>query len=448
MFTFQKLFYLPNHLLSMMRAQKDEKEIGIEVFYTNSKGIGGKLRKTAQDFIVKELSSPPPRVDKGDYAILKIRVKKWETNRLIRQLSRQLGISRNRIGFAGTKDRRAITTQLISIRASLENVENINMKDVEVLESYASTKGLSLGDLLGNSFDITIRDIECSEKEAEKIISENLKVLNDLGGFPNFFGHQRFGVVRPITHLVGKKLMEGDFKGAVHTYLGNPQDVEGKDSFEARKALGEGVGYAEALKLFPKHLGFEKALLNHLINNEDDYIGAISSLPKNLSMMFVHAYQSFVFNRILSKRIESGLLTSEPLIGDLVLPLDSNGLPDHKKWIEVSQDNINKIKKRITEKKAFISCLVPGAEAGLAKGEQGEIEMRIIEEEKLSLEDFIIPQIKELSSKGMRRELVSPLRDFVYEIGGEGIRMKFKLLKGCYATALAREFMKTDMLRY
>ena len=66
----------------------------------------------------------------------------------------------------------------------------------------------------------------------------------------------------------------------------------------------------------------------------------------------------------------------------------------------------------------------------MAKGEQGEIEMRIIEEEKVSSEDFIIPQIRELSSKGMRRELVSSLRDFVYEVEDDGIRMKFKLLKG------------------
>jgi len=165
-------------------------------------------------------------------------------------------------------------------------------------------------------------------------------------------------------------------------------------------------------------------------------------------MMFVHAYQSFLFNRILSHRIEKDLLGPEPLIGDIVLPLDSDGLPDHKKWIDVSEDNIEKIRKRILEGKAFISGLIPGADVRLAKGEQGEIERMVMEEVGVEPKDFVVPKMKELSSKGTRRELISPKKDFSYEIEDEGVKMRFELIKGCYATALLREFMKTDMLSY
>ena len=164
--------------------------------------------------------------------------------------------------------------------------------------------------------------------------------------------------------------------------------------------------------------------------------------------MFVHAYQSYLFNRILSIRIEKGLLTSQPLIGDIVLPVDNNGLPDHKKWIDVTKDNIEKIGKRIREGKAFISGLVPGAEVRLAGGEQGDIEKIVIEEAGVEPKDFIIPKMRALSSKGIRRELISPLKDFTYEIENEGVRMCFELMKGCYATSLLREFMKTDVLSY
>jgi tRNA pseudouridine13 synthase len=432
----------------MIKASDDERGIGIEVFYTNTRGIGGKLRKNAEDFIVGEISSPPLKDVDGEYTIARIRAKNWETNRLIRQLSKRLGISRKKIGFAGTKDRRAITTQLISIKAPMEDVKGMRMKDFELLDVYPARKELSMGDLKGNRFDIMIRDLELSETETEQLVSKTLEDLKALEGFPNFFGHQRFGAVRPITHTVGKKLIEGDFKGAVLTYLGNPVDIESLEAVEARKAIDEGKSYSEALALFPKYFGFEKALLNHLIKNEDDYIGALETLPKNLSMMFVHAYQSYLFNRILSIRIEKGLLTSQPLIGDVILPVDTNGLPDHKKWIDVTKDNIDKIEKRIEEGKAFISGLVPGAEVRLAGGEQGEIEKIVIEEAEVEPKDFIIPKMRELSSKGTRRELVSSLKDFTYEIENEGVRMCFELMKGCYATSLLREFMKTDVLSY
>jgi tRNA pseudouridine13 synthase len=425
-----------------------EKEIGLEVYYTDTKGIGGKLRKSAEDFVVCEISEPPHPVEDGEYTIVKLRAKNWETNRLIRQLSRRLGISRRRIGFGGTKDRRAVTTQLFSIKAPLKDVENINLKDVEISEIYSSTRGLNLGDLAGNAFDIIIKDIQCLESETEQLVSETQKELGGLFGFPNFFGHQRFGTLRPITHVVGRKIIEGDFKGAVYAYLGNPTEFEGKESFDARSMIGDGVDYAEALKMFPKQLSFERAMLNHLVKNDDDFIGAITALPKNLTMMFVHAYQSYLFNRILSKRIQSQLSPAEPQIGDIVLPLDSKGLPDYKKGIDVSSDNIEKVTKKISQKKAYLSALVPGAEGRYASGVQGEIERKVVEEEGISPEDFIIPQIRELSSKGRRRAIVSPINNFEYEMVKGGIKMQFELPKGCYATSLLREFMKTDMLKY
>ncbi|UCE36870.1 MAG: tRNA pseudouridine(13) synthase TruD [Thermoplasmata archaeon] len=432
----------------MMNARDDEKGIGLEVFYTDSIGIGGKLRKTAEDFIVDEISLPPAKDEEGEYTIVRLKAKNWETNRLIRQMSKRLGISRKRIGFAGTKDRRAVTTQLISFKMPLENVKQLSFKDLDILDSYSSKKGLSLGELIGNRFDIVIRDFECSDSKAKELVAEIQEKLTALGGFPNFFGHQRFGAVRPITHMAGRKIIEDDFEGAVLTYLGNPTELEGEEAFKARKAVEDGISHSEALRIFPKHLNFEVAMLNHLVKNENDYIGAIAILPKNLSMMFVHAFQSYLFNRLLSQRIRKGLLSKEPLIGDIILPANKQGLPDIKNEILVTKDNIDKIKKRIKERKAFVTGLVPGVYGNFAEGEQGEIEMRILEEEKVSMDDFVVPKMRELSSKGRRRALVAPLNDSRYEVEKSQVKLHFELTKGCYATSFLREIMKTDMLNY
>jgi tRNA pseudouridine13 synthase len=432
----------------MMEAKEEESAIGLEVFFTDTKGIGGKLRKSSEDFIVDEVSIYPEEDEAGGFTIAEIRVNNWETNRLIRQMSRQLGISRKRIGFAGTKDKRGISTRLFSFKATRDQVNKIRLKDVELLKVYHARKGLDLGNLIGNRFQIAIRDYVISEGDAKIMVDETCEKLNELHGFPNFFGHQRFGSFRPVTHTVGKMITHGDFKGAVHAYLGNPIDLEGEDAYLARKAIDDGENYKDALLKFPDYLGFEKAMLNRLVVNESDYIGAIEALPKNLQMMFVHAYQSYIFNRILSRRIKEGLLSLEPQVGDIVAPKDANGSVDIKNLILVKEANLEKVKKRISEKKASITGLVPGSEPDLAKGSQGELENQVLEEEGVVDMNFIIPQIRQLSSRGTRRALVSNVKDLDYEIKEDAVSMNFELSKGCYATSLLREYMKGDMLSY
>jgi tRNA pseudouridine13 synthase len=159
--------------------------------------------------------------------------------------------------------------------------------------------------------------------------------------------------------------------------------------------------------------------------------------------MFIHAYQSYLFNKILSERIRKGLPLNETLIGDIVLPVDKNNLPDQKNLIMVEKSNQEKINKRIKENKAFVSGIVFGAETRFAEGEQGEIERKVVDEEGVKREDFIIPKMPELTSKGVRRNLLAPLRKLDYDIKDSTVTLNFELLKGSYATCLLREFMKS-----
>src|SRR6266705_4809304 len=125
-----------------------ERDVGIEGYLTSTPGVGGILKASAEDFVVEEVSSPPPPSAEGRYAIATVRVRNWETNRLVRQLARGLHVSRRRIGFAGTKDKRALTTQLFSFEnVSPEAVKALRMKDVEVLDLSRSDRSLEIGDL-------------------------------------------------------------------------------------------------------------------------------------------------------------------------------------------------------------------------------------------------------------------------------------------------------------
>jgi tRNA pseudouridine13 synthase len=425
-----------------------EEEIGISVFLTSTPGIAGRLRRDPEDFVVEEISNELDRVEGGKYTVAKIRSRNWETNRLVRHLARKLRMSRKKIRFAGTKDKRAVTTQIFQFGSPKGKVGSLSIADVEILELYETNDRMDIGDLFGNRFSVVVSEIDMPLDEAQATSFETGREILETGGFPNFFGVQRFGAVRPVTHLVGKCIVQGDFEQAVMTYVANPMEGESAEAFDARKALQEDQDFAKALVRFPERLSFEKAMLNHLAKEPEDFIGSLEQLPENLLLMFVHAYQSYLFNRILSIRMEKGIPLDEPILGDYVLPLNRYGLPDHDNWILVRERNLDKVDRQVKRKKAFISAVLFGRESEFAEGDLGEIERKVIQDEGLKNDDFFIQQMRRLSSKGTRREILAPLDEIEIGKGEKSLSFDFQLNKGCYATSFLREFMKTDALNY
>ena len=422
-----------------------ERDVGIEGYLTSTPGVGGTTKASADDFIVEEVSSPPPKSAGGPYAIATIRVRNWETNRLVREFARALHISRRRIGFAGTKDKRALTTRLFSFEnVPVETLSSLRMKDLEVLDAYPSDRPLEIGDLTGNRFRVLVRGLAVPVEKAEVIVAETARQLRIRGGFANFFGVQRFGSVRPITHVVGRHIVRGEFREAVDAYVANPIPGEGPESYGVRAALRDTGDVPAALRAYPKSYGFEKAILNHLAAHPDDSVGALRQLPFNLLLMFVHGYQSYLFNRILSERMRRGLPIHEPVAGDLVLPADKSGLPDRDRTIDVTCDNLERVAGRCHEGKAWVSAILFGSEPEFAGGEPGQIEKEVVASEGLQPNDFIIPKIPRISSRGTRREILAPTRDLEAAIVGDDLHLSVELTRGAYATSLVREFTKSE----
>ena len=427
-----------------------EKKIGINCFFTTTPGVNGKLRAFQEDFIVEEQSIYPPEELDGRFVIARVTSKNWETNLLIREISNRLHVSRKKIEFAGTKDKRAITTQLMSLCAPVEDVTNIMIRDVNIENLYTSNKPVKIGSLVGNSFKIVVRNIELEKSVAFECIQQIISFILCNDGFPNFYGVQRFGIIRPITHVVGKYVVEDDFEKAVMTYVANPIQGENEKAYEVRKLLQETHDFPEALKSYPNHLNFEKAILNKLVVDPKDFVVALKILPKNLLMMFIHAYQSYIFNKILSERIKRKFPLNKAIVGDIILPVRKKILSFDKNGILVTEKNIEKINKQIAKDKAYVSGLLPGFDSGFSHGEMGEIEHRIVEQEKIVLRDFVISEVPFLSSSGSRRSLLTPLKKIDWKLQKDklnneklALTLEFKLPKGCYATSLLRELMKS-----
>ena len=417
--------------------------VGSESFFSKTSGIGGKLRKTSEDFNVEEVVSIPGRShwiwmqdnSNGKHQVVKIKAKNWDTHVLVKELSRKLNIGQKSIGFAGTKDKRAITTQHFSIKTSIENLSTIKLEDIELEYLHSSVKPIRLGNLVGNRFKIKVTN-SSNNNHIIDIFSE-LK-----GFFPNYFGVQRFGAVRPITHIVGEKIVQGDYEGAVLDYLtlSSPNFAENK----GREYLLETKNFAKSLEKFPPHMLFERQLLGHLSRNKGDYSGAILQLPESLSKMLVHGYQSLIFNKVLDMRIKEGMDACLPQIGDCIMPADGYGGPDQRVTIEVTERNQSKLSKRCREGKAWVAGLLPGANSNFSKGRQGELEKEVMDAFGVNFKDFIIDDIPELSSYGMYRPLFQKYNNIEVDYDTEDPVFSFWLHKGTYATSFLREIMKSS----
>lgn len=445
-----------------------EKKLGIEVYVTKTKGIGGVIRFFFKDFVVEETLLDGSRAkvlteqnqhNLNEFSVPKswerylicIMVKRgWDTLLAVRQIAQQLGIDYRAIQVAGIKDAKAWTAQHLSLKnVHPESLKKIRIEGLTITPIKYSHRPVSPYLLLGNHFRITIRKISIRGSEIKEKIDETWKQLENIGGIPNFFGHQRFGTTRPITHKVGKALVQGNFEKAVMTFLAESSPIELEASREAREKLLQDQDFTQALNYFPKHLKYERLMLRYLAKHPKGFAGAFRKLPLQLRRLFVQAYQSYLFNKFLSQRIEQGIPINQPQIGDFVVLLDKYGLPTPKCRF-VNEENLAEIRETVRKKKMCIALPLPGYKQKLSRGIQGEIERKILEEEGISCRNFRIPMLKEINLKGKLRACLSPVGDFSFStptkdsanLTKRKVKLQFKLLRGSYATVVLREFMK------
>jgi len=413
-----------------------EKELGIEVYATRSVGIGGRIRQFPEDFIVEEVlldgskATVEPKTGssltgRGRYLVCVLVKRNWDTLLATRAIAKQLDISQERIQIAGIKDANALTVQHISISRTMpEQISSVKIKDITLYPLRFSNEKIHSKMLLGNQFHITIREITHSSAKIEQQIENVQNELKNTGGVPNFFGHQRFGTKRVITHLVGKHIVKGSWEKAALTYLAKPSQFEHPESRQARQQLLETRDFAQAFHSFPFQLRQERMMLSHLAKHPRDFVGAFRRLPTKLCQLFVQAYQSYLFNKFVSERIKRGISLNEIQKGDYAVKVDNQ------------------------------SCLalpIVGFKQPLSSGTQGEIEREILEEENLTPEQFHISLIPQISAAGRLRSALMPIKDlFLTKPSTDSVNpskrkveLSFMLGKGSYATVVLREFMKT-----
>ena len=439
-------------VLAGLRPEEVEEFIGISGYSTSTPGIGGVVKERAEDFLVWEslLNGLDARraFESMGYAggvgghILSVLWKRGvDTIRASTIIARLLGVKPSLLGFCGIKDKMSVSWQFMTIPQNLIDPENVLEVDrvIRVKPVKAVERRLSSRDLLKNNFEVVIRRVRLNSQ----VVEEALTQLRDRG-LPNFYGHQRFGVTRPITHVVGRLILEGRLEEAVSAFLADYSPLESEGNREARRKLLEHWDLRWAAENFPRTLRYEREVARYLIENPGDYAGALRVLPLRLRRLMVESVSAFTFNKALSNLLMRGEEFAEPEPGDFALPLTMGGRPE-RRVIRVRRFNLQQVRRLVEEGRIVVALPVPGYLTEIPRSGKGEALAEALDELGLELKMFRVRSLPEASTRGSLRPLIIPRWSCgVVQRSQDSITLRMTLPPGSYATILLRELMKPD----
>jgi len=333
------------------------------------KGTGGVLRQEVEDFIVDEVPAYEP-CGEGVHTFFAVEKRNLPTMTLVRNVARALHISRRDVGYAGMKDTRAVARQVLSVPDSPpEQVMTLELEQAQVLWAKRHTNKLRTGHLRGNTFTIRIRDVH---PEAATRAVPMFAMLKQRG-VPNGYGLQRFGRHGDNAD-VGLLLLRQDR--------------------EALRAHG------------------------------------IRSLSFRMRRFYINAFQSALFNRYLTRRMQQGTM-DDVLVGDIAKKLATGGL--------FTVEDREAERARVQAWEISPTGPIYGYKMWEAEGEAGVLESAVLEAAGVELEAF-----RPLKAKGTRRRLRYKPEGLDWHMEEGDLVVSFFAPKGSYATMLLREVMKTE----
>ncbi len=384
-----------------------DKEIGISVYTTNSPSIQGKIKQNENDFSVREVLSQKA-IDSFDndegHAVYLLKKSGIDTNHALADIEKRYGLVLKSLGL---KDANAQTEQYVYTYKKLNSLEEYHGKKYSAIRLGFVTKPISKKDMLGNYFEIKISDLDGSLP----FFTGDEKILN-------FFGYQRFGSKRPITHLVGKSILKGDYEKALEYLLNFSSKYDSEKNNQLRKLISERKSESEIIDLLPHSMDIERNLLKQL-SDDDNPKHAIRSIPLALRRFYIQAYQSYLFNKTLCLAHEFEEELFLPITDDVCF--DKNFMLGKFENSPAQRLAIPLVGHSYYKKSRFDYYI-----------------KKILDEELLTPKDFFIKDFQEISVDGGFRNTSINYINFKTEEN----TIKFQLSRGSYATIMLREILK------
>jgi tRNA pseudouridine13 synthase len=415
-------------MLKLMNTQvpKIDKLAGIECYCTDYKGICGSIKHSNEQFKVSEIidtsflaNISSVQDNHHKYPLYVLEKKNLDSNHAIFEIRRDLGI---KLKVIGLKDAKAVTKQY----ASSEQTKNI-LKEAKTAHTHLTLKGftktpIGKSSLFGNTFTITIHD---------PALSDISLFLPEIKKIANFYGLQRFGSERMVTHLVGKEIVKRNFQKAVELLLSYTTEYDSTMSIELRKKSRDPKKYSQIIRELPRRMDIEYKVMSALENGKGP-ITALRSIPINIRRLFVQAYQAYIFNKSLSIAVINGENVLESKEGDLCFEIEDSSVFGRIRKYNSSTD---------LDSQTVPAIRLIGYTFQPGKGRFDTITEKIMNIEGVTPREFYIKEMQELSAQGGFRQAPLWCRDFEFK---GSLTVSFKLPKGSYATTLLRELMKPE----
>ena len=384
-----------------------DKAIGISSYSTSFAGCGGRIRTSPDDFQVTEVLSKAAlsRIrSEGAYAVYMLRKRKIDTNHALVGLHRIKGL---RLKALGLKDAHAITEQYVCGTSRSRSIAKFESDKFSLTRIGYADAPLTKKDMIGNRFSIRIRG--CTASPAD--FAETDRVLN-------FYGYQRFGSRRAVTHLIGRDILRRDFEGAISRILSFTSPYDSKQNNEIRSRLADKANYKSVLEEMPPQMDIERTVLGECIKGREP-VSVLRAVPVQIRRLYVQAYQSYLFNITLSRAYEYG--------EDLFEPQKSDVCYDKK-------GSLGRFAAGTGQRLA-----VPTVGYSYFKKTRFHFYIsRILDEEEISPGDFFIKEMQEAGAEGGFRNSAVQCSDFAVS----GNLASFTLGRGSFATMLLREMIK------
>ena len=398
---------------------------GIDCYCTSFAGTGGSIKQGSEGFRVSELVDESLDIslsydESHHYPLYILEKQDIDSNHALFEIERELHM---RFRVMGIKDAKAVTTQ----HAGMERVMRNPPAELKSRHTRLTLKGftkhpLEKRFLVGNKFEIKIYNVRSSD------LSSFVPQITKVG---NFYGLQRFGSERLVTHLVGREIIKRNFIQAVELLLSYTTEFDTQMSREIRNRCADPRNYRQVLKMLPRGMDIERQVLSALVAGRNA-IAALRAVPIMIRRLFVQAYQAYIFNRCLSRAIMRGEDLLQPQTGDLCFEMEGPAT-----FGRIIKYNPNSKTKLVPAIRMAGYTFQPG------KGRFENITRAILQEEEVvAPKDFYIKEMQELSHQGGFRQAPLWCTDFWYE--RDPLRVSFKLPKGSYATTLLREIIKPD----
>jgi len=386
---------------------KIDSDLGL-VYCTNFSGCGGRIKVNNEDFVVSEVLSKKSlsKFEDSGYAVYKLKKNNIDTHHALSKILKKHGISLKAFGL---KDASAITEQYVCTINKCSPPAKIEESNFSLNRIGFVKKPLRKSDMIGNGFQIKITD---NTSDFSKF-NESDKILN-------FFGYQRFGSTRPVTHMIGKALVQKNFELALKLLLSYTSEFDTIQHNEIRRKFEDIDNFAKLIDEIPNSMDLEKIAISEMIKSGDSF-QAIRALPLSIRRFYVQAYQSFIFNKTLSAAYNAG--------EELFIPSND----------DVCFDKNNIIGKYEKDPSQRLAVPIVG-HSYFKKTRFDYYISQILSEEEVSAKNFFIKEMQEISNEGGFRNSSILCDDFLIKNN----TVSFTLSRGSYATMILREIMKPE----